>query len=236
MTSRKQPHDAAAALPARGLYPTVAISDAFNTVTHALAAIALAQLAPTSAHRADLAAVGFASVAFAATLGTLRFGLSEYHFAAVNGATAHFAAYVGLPLVGFAAATSSALSNGPQSSWCAPLTSVLSNVDPALFTVALSWICLLSTNTFAAALEDLVKVLLNVVLFIWPVAALGLHHSDRALLAYLGLFVFAGVVIKPEREKLLFGVRRENWFHYGIGIASMGMAYRLAAILAGGGK
>ena len=34
-----------------------------------------------------------------------------------------------------------------------------------------------------------------------------------------GLFIFTGLVITSERERLLMGVRCENWFHYGMGIA-----------------
>ena len=43
----------------------------------------------------------------------------------------------------------------------------------------------------------------------------------------VALFAFAGVVIKPEREERIMGIRREDIFHYMIGVASYGMALGL---------
>ena len=37
----------------------------------------------------------------------------------------------------------------------------------------------------------------------------------------------AGVVIGPDRHRLLFGVRRENWFHCIIGVTAPLMALGL---------
>ena len=76
-----------------GLYPTVAISDAFNTACHLYAASVVAQ-------SNVLAAYGFFLVALASGLGTVRFAFSESMFAQVNLDMAEVAAFVGLPLIG----------------------------------------------------------------------------------------------------------------------------------------
>ena len=78
-----------------GLYPTIAVSDAFNAAMHASAALIIHKQYPC-----DPAALGFATVAVAATVGTARFGYSESMFANANGDLADLAAMVGLPLVG----------------------------------------------------------------------------------------------------------------------------------------
>ena len=38
------------------------------------------------------------------------------------------------------------------------------------------------------------------------------------------LFAIAGLVVKPERHRFLFGVRREDLFHVMIAAASVGIA------------
>ena len=48
----------------------------------------------------------------------------------------------------------------------------------------------------------------------------------RGLFA-VALFAFVGVVIKPEREVWIMGIRREDMFHYMIGVDSYGMALGL---------
>ena len=67
------------------LYPSIAVSDAFNTAGHCYAAWAAIQ------HGRTDAALGFAVVAVAAFFGTLRFGVSETTFAGLNGRLADLA-------------------------------------------------------------------------------------------------------------------------------------------------
>ena len=67
-------------------HPTVAISDAFNAAGHLLAAQILWD---TANHKA--AALGNLIVAVAASVGVLRFGLSERIFAKANGDLADLA-------------------------------------------------------------------------------------------------------------------------------------------------
>jgi hypothetical protein len=78
----------------KGLYPTVAISDAFNAFCHLLAAVIVYQRGNS------LAMIGFLTVAFAATVGVLRFGFNEDRYALANGHLADLSAFVGLPCVG----------------------------------------------------------------------------------------------------------------------------------------
>lgn len=52
------------------------------------------------------AVLGFALVAVAAFVGTLRFGFSETLFAQANGDLADAAAYIGLPLIGYTSLSS----------------------------------------------------------------------------------------------------------------------------------
>ena len=70
------------------LYPTIALSDAYNTIMHCACRI-------TYSHN-EFIGLGFLLVATASFVGTLRFGFSEKAFATANGQLAS-AALVGLP-------------------------------------------------------------------------------------------------------------------------------------------
>merc|ERR1711934_754741 len=76
-------------------YPSVALSDSFNAAAH-LAAAAAAQTAQPQLP----AWLGFALVALAAAVGTLRFGFYPSIFAQANDDLARLAGFLGLPLVG----------------------------------------------------------------------------------------------------------------------------------------
>ena len=78
------------------LFPSVAVSDAINTAAHVFAAWVVL---PVSLY----AALGFALVAIAAAFGTARFGINARLFRPGNESLAEIAAFVGLPLIGFAA-------------------------------------------------------------------------------------------------------------------------------------
>eukprot|EP01079_Euglenida_sp_SAG-EU17-18_P006243 gene6243-6065_t len=77
------------------LYPSVAVSDTFNAICHGAAAYKSFSVDPTGT-----AWAGFATVALAATIGVLRFGISERRFKDANDKLATLSAYMGLPLVG----------------------------------------------------------------------------------------------------------------------------------------
>ena len=103
-----------------GLYPTIAVSDAFNTachgagshrlrfihIVHTLASISIAAAwLSWNAEPEGSAWLGFTLVAIASGVGTLRFGVSESLFSGANAKLADLAAFVGLPLVGLAYGT-----------------------------------------------------------------------------------------------------------------------------------
>ena len=107
------------------LYPTVAVSDAFNFAGHAAAAALV-----WHAHRP--AALGFLLVAAAAAAGTARFAVFGENSASarLNDDLANVAAFVGLPCVGL----SFALANPPLCQLVAPLADCML---PAAHTVQL---------------------------------------------------------------------------------------------------
>ena len=188
----------------RGLYPTIAVSDSVNAGGHYIAAFLCLQ----SGHREAMC--GFLSVAIAATIGVLRFGCHEELFADANSATADFAAYVGLPLVGKAFTVTLA--------GYSPVFGFLSGLDSIVYVFILSMFEQVVRST---KLKDDLKVFPNVFLYIIPACLASWDKADWSCLAGLALFVFAAVVIGPAREETLFGVRRENLFHYGIGPAAV---------------
>ena len=185
-----------------GKYPTVAISDSFNAAGHLYAA----QLAFASS-QSD-AAFGFLSVGVAATVGTYRFGFDEGS-AAANGDLADLAAFVGLPLVGRAFL--------PTAAYPATDVSLISFVMVLAMWEAFS-------RSYGKEMRELCKVLTNVVLFVGPILMHSYKVKDHVLAASILLFAFAGIAIGGDRDRYLFGVRRENLFHYCIGVAAVGIA------------
>jgi hypothetical protein len=191
-----------------GLYPTVAVSDAFNCMAHAAAAVLAHNSAPLSP-----AAIWFAMVALAAFVGTLRFGFSESLFARANGDLANLCAYLALPLVGISFAMQAELIS-------------LGCGEQILFT-ALGACTAMAANSISDGTQELMKILLNLVMFVFPIVLCAWRSGDHELGAAVALFAVAGVAVGPDRHSFLIGVRRENWFHYMIGVASYGMARSL---------
>jgi hypothetical protein len=194
-----------------GLYPTVAVSDAFNTLCHAAAAYISYVAFPSQP-----ASLGFALVVVAAAIGTLRFGFSESLFAKANEDLAQLAAYTGLPLVGLTFIHVGGLWSFACSDY------IVICVCGAVLTAI--------SRSLSAKVEELLKILLNVFAFIGPTAWVGYLRGDTELVLAVVLFAVAGIAVKPERHSTLFGMRRENIFHYMIGVASYGMAKGLSRI------
>lgn len=188
-----------------GLFPTVAISDCFMGVCHVIAShTAYAQ----GAHEA---AAGFALVALANFVGVLRFGYSETYFATVNGDLADLAAYVGLPLVGHHFA----------SEW--PL---VQPYLPSPFPFVVGCAAILTLRKSAPdAVDDACRVLFNVLCFVAPVAVVSYQARDWTTFAGIVLFLVAAVPIGPDRHSTLLGVRRENIFHYALGVSALLLAH-----------
>lgn len=190
------------------MYPTIAASDAFFAATSLAAARVAYQGAPSLP-----AWIGFALVAFAATVGTLRFGFAERLLAKANSDMAGLTAYVGLPLVGL----SFALRWG-----------VVQSADACAFAVGCA-----AVHTCSASLseggQELLKIALNVVFFLAPIVGYGASRRDAPLLGAAGLFALAGLAVGGSKDRALFGVLRANLFHYLLGLANYGIARGLVA-------
>lgn len=191
-----------------GLYPTVAVSDAVNTVAHAYAAY----ITYNRVSYTGFAALGFGAVAVASFVGTLRFGFSEDLFAKANNDLANVAAFCGLPLVGLAYY----LRHGALAG--------LSPVEVVGFVLGCSAIAA-AVNSLSERKAELLRLLFNVFFFIGPIfGCVYAGKAGRMALAGGLLFPFAGVAITPDRERCFAGMRRENWFHYAIAAASVMLA------------
>lgn len=193
------------------IYPTIAISDLFMAACHYWAFWQLI----TSGHEPQ--AFGFLLVAFACSWGVLRFGFSESAFKGLNEDFAQLAGRVGLPLVG---------------------STLLPQLNLGLGLLATPFatlVALFAGHTVCARMgpkpKELVQTLLNLFFFVLPIGALANKYEDTQLAGGLSLFLVAGLVIGPDRQRLLFGIRRENLFHYGLGISTLVIASRLAALL-----
>ena len=91
--------------------------------------------------------------------------------------------------------------------------------------LALTGMCM---RSFPEKLCELAKVVCGFVFFLLPGIIFSVEREDWRTLAAFVLFGFAGIVIGPDRERCILGVRRENIFHYCIGASSYGMALGLA--------
>jgi hypothetical protein len=189
-----------AANGSKGLYPTVAISDAFNAALHLLAA----QIAYE--HKNYIGMIGFLNVALAASVGVLRFGFNEDRYASANGHLADLSAFVGLPCVGY-----SFFINNPGVQDLP--------IHPVVLVASLAMVEALS-RSFPGPYREILKILVNLTFFVAPVAISSVLQKKWLTFGAITLFVIAGIVVKPERHQYLFGIRRENIFHYMIGIAA----------------
>lgn len=197
-----------------GLYPTVAVSDAFMAGCHYWAARSLWDAGQ------EPQALGFFVVAVAASAGVLRFGFSESMFARANEDLAALAGRVGLPLVGATLLPRLQLVPAAASGFTTPLSIAVALAVHGQI-----------VGLFGKTGRELLQVLLNLAFFLGPLGVLASRRQDAVLAAGLGLFAVAGVVVGPERHRCIAGVRRENLFHYGLGTAAIIIATRLVALL-----
>lgn len=215
------------------LYPSVAVSDTANALGHGYAAwhcwreadllLLLPSAEDSTSPRAGealllrAASLGLLTVVLAACVGVLRFGFSDRLFAAANSNLAALAARVGLPLVGIAfAAKASAGAIAPSA------------VQMLCYVVGCMVVGELGKAAPAKA-QEAVKIATGAVLFLLPGIWLAVARQDAGLAAGLALYLIGAVVIGPARHRFLLGMRREDWFHYCIGAASVVMAHRLTA-------
>ena len=192
------------------LYPSVAVSDLFCCAMHGAAAFVI-----WKAEAASPAWLGNLCVAAACFFGVLRFGFSASSFSAANESLATNAAFVGIPLVGLSF----------YQKW-----GVLSFTGFEYLTLAVAGSVVSSlARALSNDAKELLTILFNVGLFIVPALGYGWSAKDYHTIAATLIFAFAGVVVTPDRHRYILGVRRENWFHYLIGIASYGMALGLTS-------
>lgn len=199
------------------LYPTIALSDAYNTMMHVCACKI------TYSHN-EFIGLGFLLVAVASFIGTLRFGFSEKAFATANNRMASVAALVGLPAIGIANIERLLYSsNNLESS---------SNFQSATTLIALVIFQVCINSIFTEAVKEAVTVLINLGLFVLPTLYDGYLRNSSVEIMSVVLFLVGAVVIGTDREKCFLGMRCENWFHYCLGTSAYFMAMEFAAALA----
>jgi hypothetical protein len=202
-------------------YPTIAVSDVFNAAGHAYGAYLCATADPN-------AAIGLSFVAVAAAAGVLRFGLHGPLFTPLNAALSDVAGFVGLPLVGHASLIRLLQGNSKF------LLGTTNNngftlTNPVWYLTLLTWLYV-AIDRYTAGKEktkDLARTLIAVAGFAVPLLAHGIVTSNAALVASVTLFAVGGVAVGADRHRYLFGMRRENWFHYIIGAAAVGIGFGL---------
>ena len=142
----------------------------------------------------------------------MRFGLSENTYAAANGNLADFAAFVGLPCVGL--------------TYFKRVKTLNFNVSDV--TMLILFGCVeAATSGMHPKTRDSIKILINLLFFVAPVALVSVQEANYKSLGGIILFVIAGLVITADRHRNIAGVRCENWFHYCIGVAAYFIALGL---------
>lgn len=190
------------------LYPSIAVSDAFNAIGNMCAAF----VAFTNGH--EIAGLGFLSVWIAALVGVLRFGVSEKMFCKANQDLANVAGFVGFPVIGM-----SFVANHYKDLQ-------LNLLMISGFMVALEAF----TRSFLDKNRDNARICVNIIFFVAPIAAVCRETADFSTLIALITFVFSGIVITADHEKRIFGVRCVDWFHYSLGVTSYFIACGLGKV------
>ena len=196
--------------------PTVAVSDAFNAIGHAIAAL----WAFKAGDR--MMALGFASVALAASFGVLRFGVCPPGFRNLNNVFATLAGFVGMPLVGY----STWKSLGGLSAVCNTLNCCTSKQGDEVDYIVLTLVVygMVSATVVTECGLDLARTVVNALGFVIPTAIRAYQTKDARLGATLAAVMAVAVVIGADNDRLFMGFRRVNFFHYAIGAAAMVVA------------
>ena len=119
-------------------------------------------------------------------------------FAATNGDLANYAAFVGLPMVGYEFA------GGAQ--W----------IQGWLFAGLLSLLEIFTRPLGEKIRNAIFKPLINIFFFVLPCV-----FSNLFAQIGIAVFIIGAVPIGPDRDRYLLGVRRENLFHYCICVAAI---------------
>ena len=233
MVSKRQPSSSSA--EDFNLYPTVALSDVANAVGHAYGAYLCWNADRT-------ASLGLLFVSAAAVAGVLRFGLHSRAFQPWNQALAEIAGFVGLPLVGHRCLTR--LLNDPAVSRLVARTAPYPAVadaarlvwsDPLIFACCLFVLASGIREAFRwnEGLRSLWRTVIAFTLFVIPTVAVGVFTGGDAAVALpgsVGLFLAAALVVGADRHRCILGMRRENWFHYLIAAAAVGIGHGLTLV------
>ena len=168
------------------------------------------------------AAIGFGLVAIASIVGTLRF-MGFQQLAKANANLADLAAFIGLPMIGMDYMLMTPTFMG--SPW--PFLQYIQK-DMLICVIGLLVFWKFSEGAFNANATTNLVIVLSLCTFVLPIVNYGMARNDQETLIAVGLFAFAGIVIGTDRQRCLLGMRRENWFHYCIGLSSAMLAVRLA--------
>ena len=184
-----------------GLYPTIAISDFFNCIGHFFAVL-------ISFKRQNYYFFfGYFLVTVTAFIGTLRFGFNEELFGQTNSFLADLSAFIGLPSIGL------------YFFQLIPYISKLSGYQYYFITFFVI-IERMTLRSFLLKYREILKIIINIIFYILPVLIVSYQNKKWFSLIGILLFIIAGLVIKPERHQYLFGIRRENIFHYMLGVSA----------------
>ena len=178
-------------------HPTVAASDAF------MAACCFYTARTAWAAGVSTSALGALSVGTACSAGVLRFGIAPEMFRAYNENFAMFAGRVGIPLLGLGFGRASpAVSSLLPSGDLVVLFALASG-----FVLSLAW-----SNDGAGELYTTMMGVLGMACILsssWP--------ADLPGVVGVLLFVAGGLAIGADRDRYIWGIRRENLFHYVLG-------------------
>ena len=144
-------------------------------------------------------------------------------FAKANANLADLAAFVGLPMIGMDYMLMTPTFMG--SPW--PFLQYIQR-DMVLCIVGLLVFWRFSEGVFSSNAATSLVTVLNLCMFVLPIVNYGMARNDQETLIAVGLFAFAGIFIGSDRKRCILGVRRENLFHYCIGLSSAMLAVRLA--------
>ena len=177
------------------LHPTVAVSDSFM----AACALYSAYTCPLPISR-----LGFLCTGVACSFGVLRFGFFPETFRPFNECFAALTGRVGIPLIGLG------FLNLTEHRALLPV-----NDMQVLFALMLMYCFTLPLSHKAG---ELITTLLGAA-SMGVIAQFGSAAGNQQAIAGVVLFIGGGLVIGADRNRCLFGVRRENLFHYTLGTA-----------------
>jgi hypothetical protein len=153
---------------------------------------------------------GFSWFGIACSFGVLRFGISPETFRPFNEIFAKVAGQVGVPLLGYGVSNCYSLKKSIH----------FPETDPTFFLffmLCISLQCGKEHNVLYTTVCGALSML--------SILCTGYLEESSFLMGGAALFMFGGLAIGAEREKCLFGVRRENLFHYCLGTALLLIAF-----------